>query len=49
MNNILALFKKETSSYFNSPIAYFNIIAYLAVSAGLFSGLVSFSKDDRFK
>ena len=36
MKNTFVIFKKEAGSYFNSAVAYFNIIAYLAVSAWLF-------------
>ena len=36
MRNTFVIFKKEAGSYFNSAVAYFNIIAYLAVSAWLF-------------
>ncbi len=36
MNNTFVIFKKEAGSYFNSAVAYFNIIAFLSVSAWLF-------------
>jgi ABC-type transport system involved in multi-copper enzyme maturation permease subunit len=36
MNNILTIFKREFSSYFNSPIAYIFIIAILAVCSGFY-------------
>jgi ABC-2 type transport system permease protein len=36
MNNIVALFKKEFRSYFNSPIAYIYITVFLCLSAWLF-------------
>jgi len=36
MNNIYAIFKKEFKSYFNSPIAYIFITAFLVFSGWLF-------------
>jgi len=36
MRNILTIFKREFSSYFNSPIAYIFIVAILAVCSGLY-------------
>ncbi|MEW5802386.1 MAG: ABC transporter permease subunit [bacterium] len=36
MNNIFAIFKKEFRSYFNSPIAYIFITAFLVFSGWLF-------------
>ena len=42
MSNTSAIFKKEIRSYFNSPIAYFNIIAFLGVSTWLFFWLGGF-------
>jgi ABC-2 type transport system permease protein len=32
MKNVLTIFKKEFSSYFNSPIAYISIIAFILLS-----------------
>jgi len=37
MKNVITLFKREFSSYFNSPIAYIFIVAILAVCSGLYS------------
>lgn len=40
MQNVVAIAKREFSSYFNSPIAYLVVAAYLILSGGLFfSGL----------
>jgi len=36
MKNIATIFKREFSSYFNSPIAYIFIVAILAVCSGLY-------------
>lgn len=38
MSNILTIAKKELNAYFNSPIAYLLVSAYLALSGGLFFG-----------
>jgi ABC-2 type transport system permease protein len=37
MKNVMIIFKREFSSYFNSPIAYIFIVAILAVCSGLYS------------
>lgn len=37
MRNTLTIFRREFSSYFNSPIAYIFIVAILAVCSGLYS------------
>lgn len=37
MKNIMTIFRREFSSYFNSPIAYIFIVAILAVCSGLYS------------
>ena len=37
MKNIITIFKREFSSYFNSPIAYIFIVAILAVCSGLYT------------
>jgi ABC-2 type transport system permease protein len=37
MNNILAIFKREMRSYFNSPVAYIVITLFLLVSGYIFS------------
>ena len=34
MSNILTIAKKELNAYFNSPIAYLLVSAYLALSGG---------------
>ena len=47
MSNTLAIFKKEIRSYFSSPIAYFNIIAFLLVSTWLFFWLGGFFLDNQ--
>jgi len=36
MNNILAIFRKEFKSYFNSPIAYIYITVFIVLSSWLF-------------
>ncbi len=36
MRNIMTVFKREFSAYFNSPIAYIFIIAFLVLNSGLF-------------
>ena len=36
MRSSLAIFRREFASYFNSPIAYIFIIAFLVLNAGLF-------------
>ena len=37
MGNILAIFKREMKSYFNSPVAYILITAFLIISGWFFS------------
>ena len=36
MQNITTIFRREFGAYFNSPIAYIFIIAFLVLNAGLF-------------
>lgn len=36
MSNMMTIFRREFGSYFNSPIAYIFIIAFLVLNAGLF-------------
>lgn len=43
MKNIMTVFKREFSSYFNSPIAYIFIIAILAVCSGFYMFFFFFS------
>jgi ABC-2 type transport system permease protein len=43
MKNIATIFKREFSSYFNSPIAYIFIIAILAVCSGFYMFFFFFS------
>jgi ABC-2 type transport system permease protein len=43
MKNILTIFKREFSSYFNSPIAYIFIIAILAICSGFYMFFFFFS------
>ncbi len=38
MHNILAIFKKELRSYFNSPIAYIFLVIFLVIANWLFFG-----------
>lgn len=43
MKNIMTIFKREFSSYFNSPIAYIFIVAILAVCSGMYMFFFFFS------
>jgi len=36
MRNTTTIFRREFAAYFNSPIAYIFIIAFLVLNAGLF-------------
>ena len=38
MHNIIAIFKKELRSYFNSPIAYIFLVVFLVIANWLFFG-----------
>jgi len=42
MNSIVTIFKKEFRNYFNSPIAYIYIIAFLILSSALFFWVFGF-------
>ncbi len=43
MKNIATIFKREFSSYFNSPIAYIFVVAILAVCSGLYMSFFFFA------
>jgi len=36
MNGTVTIFRREFAAYFNSPIAYIFIIAFLVLNGGLF-------------
>ena len=44
MSNVVTVYRRECSSYFNSPIAYILIVAYLVLMSLIFFSFLSFFK-----